>query len=127
MNLPQPTGFATHEVFNDVPRLENCNLYAGDPALREAVAREGAGAADAWLLARGAELGSAAMIALGEAANRVPPVLKLFDAAGRRRDEVEFHPAYHELMAYLKRHGASAGPVGRARAGRARPRAPRSS
>jgi putative acyl-CoA dehydrogenase len=24
--------------------------------------------------------------------------------------KVEFHPAYHQLMAYLKRHGASAGP-----------------
>jgi putative acyl-CoA dehydrogenase len=110
MNLPLPPPFATHDVFNQVPRLENCDLYAGDPALREAVAREGAGQSDGWLLARGTELGSAGMIALGEAANRVPPVLKLFDSGGSRRDEVEFHPAYHELMAYLKRHGASAGP-----------------
>jgi len=110
MNAPLPADFATHEVSNQVPRLENWNLYAGDPALREAVARDGAGEADAWLLARGAELGSAEMIAQGEAANRVPPLLRLFDAGGRRRDEVEFHPAYHELMAYLKRHGASAGP-----------------
>jgi putative acyl-CoA dehydrogenase len=110
MNAPLPADLATHEVFNQVPRLENWNLYAGDPALREAVARDGAGEGDAWLLSRGAELGSAEMIAQGEAANRVPPLLRLFDAGGRRRDEVEFHPAYHELMAYLKRHGASAGP-----------------
>jgi putative acyl-CoA dehydrogenase len=110
MNPPSLPDFTTHEVENQVPRLENCNLYAGDRALREAAAREGAGGSDAWLLARGAELGGAGMIALGEAANRVPPVLKLFDSGGRRRDEVEFHPAYHELMAYLKRHGASAGP-----------------
>ena len=55
------------------------------------------------------------MIALGAAANRNPPTLKLFDTAGRRRDEVEFHPAYHELMAYLKRHGVAAGPVGATR------------
>ena len=39
------------------------------------------------------------MIALAEPANRNPPVLKLFDANGHRRDVVEFHPAYHELMA----------------------------
>ena len=113
MKPPLLPEFATHEVVNQVPRLENYNLYAADPALREAVAREGAegaGEADAWLLARGAELGSAGMIALGEAANQVPPTLKLFDGGGRRRDEVEFHPAYHELMAYLTRHGASAGP-----------------
>ncbi len=66
--------------------------------------------ASAWLTERGAELGSAAMISLGTQANRNPPTPKLFDRAGRRCDEVEFHPAYHELMAYLKRHGVSAGP-----------------
>jgi putative acyl-CoA dehydrogenase len=50
------------------------------------------------------------MIALGVAANGNPPTPKLFDRSGRRCDQVEFHPAYHALMAYLKRHGASAGP-----------------
>ena len=29
---------------------------------------------------------------------------------GRRCDTVEFHPAYHVLMTYLKRHGIAAGP-----------------
>jgi putative acyl-CoA dehydrogenase len=111
-NLPAPTPspFATHDVFNVAPRLEGYNVYGRDAALQEAAAREGAGTSHAWLQARGAELGSAEMIALGEAANRSPPTLKLFDSSGRRRDEVEFHPAYHELMAYLKHHGASAGP-----------------
>src|SRR3978361_552529 len=33
-------------------------------------------------------------------ANENPPKLRLFDARGNRRDEVEFHPAYHELMAH---------------------------
>ena len=100
----------THEVFNQVPPLENINLYANNPALKEAVVREGAGWADDWLRARGAELGGAEMLGQGAIANKYPPTLKLFDATGQRRDEVEFHPAYHQLMAYLKRHGASGGP-----------------
>jgi len=81
-----------------------------DAELQEAVAREGAASARDALAARGGEIGAARMIALAEAANRNPPVLKLFDATGHRRDVVEFHPAYHELMAYLARHGAAAGP-----------------
>src|SRR5262245_28753771 len=100
----------THEVANQAPPLENYNLFDRNRPLMEAVAREGAADALTWLGQRGAELGSAEMIALGVAANRNPPTPKLFDRTGRRCDEVEFHPAYHELMAYLKRHGASAGP-----------------
>jgi putative acyl-CoA dehydrogenase len=102
--------FVTHQVENQSPRRENVNVFASDPALREAVEREGAAAATEWLSARGADIGSAEMIALADAANRTPPVLKLYDERGFRRDQVEFHPAYHELMAFLKRHGASAGP-----------------
>jgi len=32
-------------------------------------------------------------------ANRNPPQLKSFGRYGARLDEVEFHPAYHQLMA----------------------------
>ncbi len=39
------------------------------------------------------------MTALAADANRHAPTLKAFDATGRRSDTVEFHPAYHELMA----------------------------
>src|SRR5581483_7406788 len=48
---------------------------------------------------------SAALTARGRAANENTPKLRTFDARGNRRDEVEFHPAYHELMA----HSAHAG------------------
>jgi putative acyl-CoA dehydrogenase len=101
---------STHEVSNQAPPLENYNLFDRNRPLTDAIAREGAADATAWLAERGAELGSAEMIALGVAANRCPPTPKLFDRTGGRCDQVEFHPAYHELMAYLKRHGASAGP-----------------
>lgn len=101
---------ATHEVFNQPPPLEEVNLFALNVPLQEAIAREGAGWAREWLAARGAELGGNRMREWAEQANRNPPVLRAFDARGMRRDEVEFHPAYHELMAYLKRHGASGEP-----------------
>src|SRR4051812_29641055 len=41
----------------------------------------------------------------GRIANENTPKLRTFDSRGNRRDEVEFHPAYHELMA----HSAHAG------------------
>ena len=105
-----PAPAATHEVFNTVPPLSGHNLFATDVALREAVAREGAADACAWLDARGAELGSPEMQRLAEEANRVVPVLRAYDAQGHRRDVVEFHPAYHALMDWLARHGAATGP-----------------
>src|ERR1700742_4943846 len=45
------------------------------------------------------------MAARGRIANENTPKLRTFDARGNRRDEIEFHPAYHELMA----HAAHAG------------------
>jgi putative acyl-CoA dehydrogenase len=100
----------THDVFNQSPPLADFNPFLMDVALQEAVQREGASAARDALVDRGREIGSARMIALADAANRNTPVLKLFDATGQRRDVVEFHPAYHELMSYLARHGAAVGP-----------------
>ena len=41
----------------------------------------------------------------GRVANENKPKLNTFNARGYRRDEVEFYPAYHELMA----HGAHDG------------------
>jgi putative acyl-CoA dehydrogenase len=110
MTPSHPPLAATHEVLNQPPPLENANLFLLDRALQEALEREGAGWAREWMQARGAELGGAEMRQWAEQANRNPPAARLFDAAGNRCDEVEFHPAYHALMAYLKRHGASAGP-----------------
>jgi len=110
---PPPLG-ATHEVSNQATPLQDWNLYLANPALQEGLKREAgaaaAGAAHEWMAARGAELGGAQMLDWAAQANRNPPLARIFDAQGHRRDEVEFHPAYHQLMAYLKRHGASSGP-----------------
>jgi len=89
----------THEVLNQPPPLEDYDAFASDRALTDAVARAG-GAAHRERLSRfGREVGSAAMIEAGVLANRHAPVLETHDRFGRRIDEVQFHPAYHRLMA----------------------------
>src|SRR5437764_1100033 len=97
--------FATHEVFNQSPPFEDVDLFTLDRPLIEAVAANGGASASKELSEFGQHWGSAAMAARGRIANENAPKLKLFDARGNRRDEVEFHPAYHELMA----HSAHAG------------------
>ena len=91
--------FETHEVLNQPPPLVDYDLFGSDRALTEAVVREGASWALDELGAFGRTLGRAETIEAGRLANAYPPVLRLFDRYGRRIDEVEFHPAWHELMA----------------------------
>src|SRR5579875_117716 len=91
--------FATHEVLNQPPPLVDYDLFASDRALAEAVEREGAAWAGDRLTQFGRTLGRAETIEWGFQANRNPPVLQSFDRFGRRRDQVEFHPAWHSLMA----------------------------
>ena len=91
--------FDTHEVFNQSPPYENVDLFTSDAPLVDAVkANDAAGEADS-LSAFGRQWGSAQFFALGRKANENPPKLHAFDAKGFRRDTVEFHPAYHRLMA----------------------------
>src|SRR5690242_13744250 len=102
--MTQPA-FSTHDVFNQTPPFEDVDLFALDRPLRDAVSAFGTTAAEQDLSEFGRHWGSAAMAACGRAANENIPKLRLFDSRGNRRDEVEFHPAYHELMA----HSAHAG------------------
>jgi len=97
--------FETHIVVNQVPPLEDYSLYDTDPALREAVRREGAAAWEGDLAAHGAWLGRAATLQLGAQANRNPPRLHAYDPAGHRIDRVEFHPAWGALMAGIMARG----------------------
>ncbi|MEC9346038.1 MAG: acyl-CoA dehydrogenase family protein [Pseudomonadota bacterium] len=99
------TQLATHEVFNQAPPLEDYNLFETDPALVEALAREGGGQHAEAVSAYGAELGRAETLEHGRLANVYPPVLKTHDRYGHRIDEVDFHPSYHHLMALAMRHG----------------------
>ncbi len=98
------SAFDTHEVINQPPPLPSHNLFTSDPVLVAALKREGAGWAAGRLQAFGEVLGSEQTAALGEAANRYPPELKIFDRFGQRIDEVDYHPAYHQLMHLAKSH-----------------------
>ncbi|MGY8638142.1 acyl-CoA dehydrogenase family protein [Bradyrhizobium sp. 14AA] len=102
--MTQPS-FATHEVFNQSPPFEDVDLFAVDRPLVDAVQANGGAAAERELSEFGKHWGSAAMADRGRMANENTPKLRSFDAKGNRRDQVEFHPSYHELMA----HSAHAG------------------
>lgn len=88
----------THTVFNQPQPLNNSNLFLSDSALREAVAREGAGWDSDLLASIGQQLGTAESLELGRLANVNPPELLRYDASGERLDDVRFHPAWHLLM-----------------------------
>ena len=89
---------ATHEVANQPPPLVDYNAFEQDAALREGLGREGAGWALDRVRAIGAIAGSAEAIRWGFQANEHPPKLLTHDRYGNRIDEVEFHPAWHELL-----------------------------
>ena len=90
----------THTVSNQVPPLEGVDVFASNLPLVEAVAREGAG----WVSERASALGrlvgapGGPQQEWGRLANENKPVLRTFDRYGHRIDEVEFHPAWHQLM-----------------------------
>jgi len=88
----------THEVLNQPPPFEEVNLFTGDRALADAVARAGGARHRERLTSLGARCGSAEVIDWGVEANRNIPVLESYDRFGQRIDEVRFHPAYHQLM-----------------------------
>lgn len=90
--------FRTHEVHNQPEPMPGYNLWRSDLPLQQAIARHGAEWAAGNLDAMGQQVGHELMEA-GELANRHRPELHSFDRYGRRIDEVEFHPAYHQLMA----------------------------
>lgn len=93
-----PRLYATHEVTNQPAMLKDYNLYGTDAALVEALHREDAAWAETAVRAFGAKMGSEEFIEYGRLANTYTPVLQTHDRFGNRRDEVEFHPAWHECM-----------------------------
>ena len=105
--------FTTHEVLNQTEPLENYDLLGSNAALAAALAfnlpAQRLGAARSRLTAIGTELGSEQTLALGSVTNRNPPELKTHDRFGNRRDEIEFHPAWHQLMSLALKYGLHTG------------------
>ena len=90
--------FKTHAVANQVPPLVDVNVFTSNLPLVEATQREGA----EWVLEQASELGALVggepQQQWGRLANENKPVLRTHDRYGNRIDEVEFHPAWHQLM-----------------------------
>src|SRR5215204_6053513 len=101
---------ATHEVTNQVPPLAGHDPIAGDAALAEACVRHADRATLDSLAQLGRLAGSEQAQEWGRLANENPPRLRTHDRYGRRIDEVEFHPAWHELMRTAFAHGLAGTP-----------------
>jgi putative acyl-CoA dehydrogenase len=118
-NNPPRSELATHDVLNQPPLPGDFNLF-GDPALQSATGigfarlSQHDGPVDGLLehgehLTRfGQKAGTAKVREWGRQANENPPQLKVFDARGRRLDEIEYHPTYHQLMSLGLDNGVSA-------------------
>ena len=108
---------STHEVVNQPPPLTGYDIFTADAALVDAARREGA----AWALDGLTDLGRLAggeeAIEWGRLANVNPPLLRTHDRFGHRIDEVEFHPAYHELLRTALDHGLHTAPWATSRPG----------
>ncbi len=82
---------------NQPPPLAGHDLIASNRPLVEALEREGGG----WAAERCSAFGNSLTgepLEWGRLANEHPPQLRTHDRFGERVDEVEFHPAWHELM-----------------------------
>jgi putative acyl-CoA dehydrogenase len=104
-NPTRPGGqWQTHTVANQAPPLGGVNVFASNTPLVEATEREGA----SWVTQRASELGvligGEPQQSWGRLANENKPVLRTHDRYGNRIDEVEFHPAWHKLMALGVEH-----------------------
>jgi putative acyl-CoA dehydrogenase len=91
-------GGHTHAVINQPPPFEDYNAFDADPALAEALERDGGG----WGLDRVRDLG--ALVASAEAqehsrrATRNLPRLVSHDRFGNRVDRVDYDPSWHWMM-----------------------------
>jgi putative acyl-CoA dehydrogenase len=88
----------THEVLNQPPPLADYNAFEADPALAEALIREGG----EWGLDRvrdfGAVVASAEALAHAKRAQRNIPVLTTHDRYGNRIDEIDYDPSMHWML-----------------------------
>ncbi len=91
-------GYDTHEVLNQAPALADYDAFTADPALGSILDTFGAGWFREQASVVGGHVGSQAVQDLARQANRNLPELRTHDRWGRRVDQIEFHPAWHELM-----------------------------
>ena len=93
---------------NQPAPFSDVNLFTSDQVLRQ-VLEAGARPRRPWPRGLGAVAGSAEAQHLAELASTITPVLHAYDRIGERLDEVEYHPAYHRLMASSAGQGLTFG------------------
>ena len=84
-----------------MPVTRGMNYFAADPNLARALVMYAGGADYERALPHLHELGRCAgeeLDALAQQADRHTPVLRQFDAEGRRIDEIDYHPAFVEMQ-----------------------------
>jgi putative acyl-CoA dehydrogenase len=106
--LPPADDLPTHAVTNQPPPEGDRDLLGADGPLGALAPALGADTAALAPLAEA--LGREATREAARAAQRHRPELVAFDRAGRRLDEVRFHPAYHDLLRLGLGAGYAAGP-----------------
>lgn len=95
----------THEVFNQATPLVDFNLFLSDIVLVDGLKRHHGSWAYDKVSEYGRRMGSSEVLQWADQANRFPPILKTFDRFGHRIDEVEFHPAWHNMMSLSTEFG----------------------
>ncbi|PZQ85843.1 MAG: DNA alkylation response protein [Acinetobacter johnsonii] len=103
------TAWMTHQISNQFDELENYNLFETDTVLKEILTRYGS-QDQARLTEMGKVVGSAEYYDYADLANRHTPILHAFDARGRRKDFIEFHPAWHKWMGLNRQFDTHAHP-----------------
>ena len=99
----------THQVTNQVDELQDYNLYDTDQVLQEIIQRYGS-RNQAHLSEFGHAVGSSESYENADLANKHTPILHAFDARGRRKDYVEFHPSWHKWMGLNRKYAVHAHP-----------------
>jgi putative acyl-CoA dehydrogenase len=101
--------WTTHQISNQFDEKQGYNLFSSDQVLQEILTRYGSQDQPA-LTILGQVAGSAEYYQYADQANRHTPILHAFDARGRRKDFIEFHPAWHQWMQLNRNHAVHAYP-----------------
>ena len=92
---------------NLVPDLTGVDAFGGDALIAAAIAEHAPWSRERMSVL-GQEVWAPDTLAAARDAHRYPPELHTHDRIGNRSDTVEFHPAYHRLMAQSFGHGVHA-------------------
>lgn len=101
--------WTTHQISNQFDELQDYNLFETDQVLQEILSHYGS-QDQASLAQMGKVVGSSEYYQYADLANQHTPILHAFDARGRRKDFVEFHPLWHQWMALNRKFDSHAHP-----------------